>query len=157
MILRIRGVKRVRAKGRLYHYHRATMTRLPGAPGSVEFMAKLEALSRSNSASRGSTLGSLFTAYRASPEFDQLADSTKFKYRKVFDALRSQDRVPLVQIEHSYLYGLRDRLIAARKRAFTNLTLAVLSAAFNWACDADTSKPTLLPPSKRSRGLAMRR
>ena len=132
MILRIRGVKRVRAKGRLYYYHRATMTRLPGAPGSLEFTAKLEALSRSNNAPKGSTLGSLFTAYRASPEFDQLADSTKFKYRKVFDALRSQDRMPLVQIEHSYLYGLRDRFMAARKRAFTNLTLAVLSATFNW-------------------------
>lgn len=44
MIIRIRGVDRVRAKGRMYYYHRASKTKLPGEPGTAEFMAVLAAL-----------------------------------------------------------------------------------------------------------------
>jgi hypothetical protein len=44
MIIRIRGVKRVRAKGHTYYYHRRTMTRLPGEPGTTAFMDRLAEL-----------------------------------------------------------------------------------------------------------------
>ena len=46
MLIRIKGVKRVVVKGHEYFYHRKTMTRLPGRPGTTEFMDALTKLDR---------------------------------------------------------------------------------------------------------------
>ena len=65
MILRIKGIKKARAKGRVYYYHRKTMTRLPGDPGSTEFIAKLRELEVPKpSGPRSGTLGALIAAYK---------------------------------------------------------------------------------------------
>ena len=44
MIVRVRGVKRVRAKGRIYFYHLATRTRVAAAYGTPAFIDEIRRL-----------------------------------------------------------------------------------------------------------------
>jgi integrase len=137
MIIRLPGVKRVKAKGHIYHYHRATMTRLPGIPGSAEFLAALADADAKHKAARATkplpgTLGGLIAAYRASPEFTELAPRTRLDYQKVFDYLKPIETLALVQIDAPYLYKVRDKAFSKKKRRFANYCIQVLSRLFNW-------------------------
>jgi integrase len=137
MIIRLPGLKRVKAKGHVYHYHRATMTRLPGVPGSAEFLAALADANAKHKAAAATkplpgTLGGLIAAYRASPEFTELAPRTRSDYQKVFDYLKPIDALALVDIDAPYLYKVRDKGFAKKKRRFANYCIQVLSRLFNW-------------------------
>src|ERR1051325_11616335 len=134
MIVRVKGVKRVRAKGHTYYYHRKTMKPLPGQPGSVEFMAALDALNRKQEFASGpGTLGALIHSYRASPEFTDLATSTKRNRQCVFDYLKPLDGMRLIDITTGFIYQLRDRAKVKHKRSFANLLVDVLRYLFDWA------------------------
>jgi hypothetical protein len=50
MIVRIRGVKKARAKGRIYYYHRRTGIRLPDDTRSGEFVAAVARLNEAPAA-----------------------------------------------------------------------------------------------------------
>src|SRR4051794_10002766 len=105
-VIRLRGIKKVRSKGRTYYYHRETMTRLPGAPGSAEFMAKLNQLEdRKAPEARPGTLSALIASYRASPEFGGLAERTRADYQRVFDYLQPLGPAALAEIDGGYLYS----------------------------------------------------
>jgi hypothetical protein len=105
MVIRVKGVKRVVSKGGVYYYHRKTMTRLPGEPGTTGFMDALAAAEKTASAVRApmpGTLGALIAQYRGAPEFIGLAERTKSDYQKVFDYLRALDAMPLQSIASFY-------------------------------------------------------
>src|SRR4051794_2162471 len=104
MIVRVRGVKKARSKGRGYYYHRKTGARINAEPNTVEFAMEVERLDRTARSSperkekqRG-TLGGLIMAYRSSPEYARLADRTSGDYARVFDYLASIDGMPLMQL-----------------------------------------------------------
>lgn len=70
-IVRLRGVKRYRSGDKVYHYHRASGTRLPDDP--VEMMRKLDELGehkhpRVTIAAPG-TFADLANQYLVAPEF----------------------------------------------------------------------------------------
>jgi hypothetical protein len=110
MIVRIKGIKKVRAKGRVYCYHRKTGTPLPGDPYSPEFMAALDALKRKQElAARPGTLGALIQRYRASPEFIDRALYTKRKRQWVFDYLKPLAGMRLTDISSAFMYEVRWR------------------------------------------------
>lgn len=133
MIVRLKGVKVARAKGKVYYYHRKTNTRLPGQPGSAEFIAAVRDLdARHSKAANPGTLAGLIEAYRASPEFAALAPATRHKYGKVFEELRKIEVARLANITPEWLYAYRDKKARERKRAVTNMILAVLKMMFNW-------------------------
>jgi integrase len=134
MIVRLKGVKKVRSKGRTYYYHRRSMTRLPGQPSSPEFVQALSLLNKTSTTSSTAhgILGSLLSSYRSSPEFAGLAPATRQKYTKVFNELKPLDDMPLVAVTSEFLYAWRDKKEVERKRAFTNLSLAVLQRVFSW-------------------------
>lgn len=72
MIVHVHGVNKVRAKGRIYYYHRKTGVRLRSAYGTPAFFVELDRLNSIREPSaRGQpgTWGGLVMAYRASPEF----------------------------------------------------------------------------------------
>ena len=136
MLIRIKGVKRVVAKGHEYFYHRKTMTRLPGRPGTTEFMDALTELDRiaaDQAEALPGTLGALLAAYRSSPEFLSLADRTRQDYRRIFDLLQPVDRLSLSRIDRALIYEMRDRIFAKHKRRWANYTLQILRSIFNWA------------------------
>jgi integrase len=134
MIIRMRGVKRVRAKGHTYYYHRKSMTRLPGEPGSAEFMAALLTLERKGELAAGpGTLGGVIERYRASPDFTDLAANTRRNRQWVFDYLKPLAGMRLTDIDSAFLYEVRDRAKAKHKRSFANLLINLVRLLFNWA------------------------
>lgn len=66
-----------------YYYHRATGLRLPGEPGSIEFLQAYTDAEKSITNRDRGTFAGLIRAYSTSPEFDELADSTKAEYRRM--------------------------------------------------------------------------
>lgn len=135
MVIRVRGVKAVRSKGRLYYYHRKTMTRLPGEPGTTIFMDRLRELesgSREPKNPLPGTLGVLIREYRRSPEFSSLAERTRSDYQKLLDYLKPLDGMPIGSIDSGFLYKLRDKAAAKKKRRFANYVIQLLRLLFNW-------------------------
>ena len=143
MIVRMKGVKKVRSKGHVYYYHRKTMTPLLGEPRSAEFMAAFVALERVGElAVAPGTLGGLIEKYRASPEFTDLAANTKRNRQWVFDYLKPLAGMRLVDITGGFLYQLRDRAKAKHKRSFANLLIDVLRYVFAWAIKREQGMET---------------
>lgn len=122
MIVRIKGIKKVRAKsGKVYYYDRATGERLD--PRSL----------RSPQRGRGTgTVGALIAAYKASPEWAQLAPRTQRDYQKVFDWLSSIDGMPVFQVDGPFMLAMRDKAFAQKKRRFANHVTQVVGTVLNW-------------------------
>ncbi|WP_188260819.1 tyrosine-type recombinase/integrase [Azospirillum tabaci] len=134
MLVRLKGIKTYRSKGKVYHYHRATGTRIVSEPGTAAFVEEVRRLDEKalQVADRPGTLGGLMAAYRASPEFARLSDTTKADYREVMDYLQPLADVALARIDSPFVLKLRDKTFAKRKRRFANYVLAVLSILHNW-------------------------
>ncbi|RWO41300.1 MAG: site-specific integrase [Mesorhizobium sp.] len=75
--LELKGLHRVKAKGRIYWYAWRGGPRLLGTPGSPEFLASYnEAIANRQSPDSG-RFRSLVTLYRASTDYKKLAESTR--------------------------------------------------------------------------------
>lgn len=86
---KIPGINRIAAKladGReaVYYYHRATGTKLPGAYGSPEFLAVLEAARAGSSRRTDGTLAGIIRSFEGTAKWRRLAESTRKEYRRVF-------------------------------------------------------------------------
>lgn len=137
MVIRMKGIKRVISKGHVYYYHRKSGIRIPGEPGTTEFMNALAAVGTKKAdkkiaAKVVGSLGALLAKYQASPEFASRADRTRSDYAKVFSYLAPLDAMALAQIDGAFLYGVRDKANARKKRRFANYVVQVLSIVFNW-------------------------
>jgi integrase len=142
--VRVKGVKRYRARGKWFYYHRATGTRLRSPPNSPAFIAEVRALNAGETPPRKrdpearrriyrpGTWGALASAYRASPEFTQLADRTRADYDKVLNWLAALDDVPLAQITPAACLGFRDEAFRQKKRRFANYVVHMLSVVLGW-------------------------
>src|SRR5262249_30572435 len=77
MLVTLRGIAKTKAKGRTYYYAWRGGPRLHGQPGSPEFHASYnEALESRRTPERGK-FRSLVTLYKASREYEKLAESTR--------------------------------------------------------------------------------
>ena len=146
VIVRVKGIKRVRSKGRLYYYHRATGTRIMAPPRSAAFIAEVHRLDAAPITVRAATprhearpaphkagsWGALVAAYRASPEFARLAPRTKRDYGGVLDYLAALDDMPLVQLTSAACFKIRDKAFTQRKRRFANYVTHMLSVVLGW-------------------------
>lgn len=130
-VVRVKGVKRYRSKGRWYYYHRVTGTRLNADFGTGEFFAELAALEHRVKKEKAlpGTLGMLLASYRASPAFVDLAASTCRGYLQMMDIIRPLDEMPLADLSAPFIAGLRDKLAAQRGRRTANFVMAVISVA----------------------------
>jgi integrase len=129
--VRVSGLKTYRSKGRWYHYHRATGTRLKADFGTGEFFAELAALERKVNREKAlpGTLGMLLFSYRASPAFVDLAASTCRGYLKMMDIIQPLHEMPLAELTSQFIAGLRDKLAAQRGRRTANFVMAIISVA----------------------------
>lgn len=163
MVIRVHGIKRVRAKGRLYYYHRRTGKRVPTelfAPGREhDLLVCIDRLNgKAKVAPQDGTLGALVAAYKGSPDFTQLAPRTRKDYNKVFDSLADIDGMPLdSELDEEFVLGVRDKAFKAHKRRFANYTVQVLSLLFSWGkprgwCKRVTGNPAAdIPHIRRPR------
>jgi integrase len=135
MLMRVKGVNKVRAKGRIYYYHRATGTRLLAEFGTAAFLLeidRLNGLAAAQPVARAGALGALVTAYRGSPEFAGLAPRTKADYQRVLDFLQPLEEMPVKRIGAPFVIATRDRAYRRHKRRFANYVIDVLSLLFAW-------------------------
>lgn len=159
MMMRMKGIKRYTSKGRTYYYHRPTKTRLLSEPGTAAFVEEVRRLEEkaAKKAELPGTFGALVSAYRASPEFSRLSESTKADYLKVLEYLRTANDRPLDRITPPDVLKIRDKAFSDRKRRFTNYVLAVLSILFNWGMPrgiTTTNPAEKVPKIERPRKMA---
>ena len=86
----LKSIYRVRSKGRTYYYawKGRGAPRLKAKPGSVEFVRELNEALATRKTGDKSKMTSLIIAYRASPAFLDIADSTKRNWNRWLDRIR---------------------------------------------------------------------
>jgi hypothetical protein len=75
--IELRGIAKATAKGRTYYYAWRGGPRLLGEPGTPEFIASYNEAIESRRTPDQSRFKALVTAYKASPEYKKLAESTR--------------------------------------------------------------------------------
>lgn len=84
--IELKGVAKVRAKGRIYWYAWRGGPRLRGEPGSHEFLESYREAHEKCCLS-GDRVQALVTLYKASDDFRNLADSTKRQWSRWLDRI----------------------------------------------------------------------
>lgn len=123
---------------RVYYYDRASGTKLPGLPGSPEFMAAVAAVRTSRANHTGGMLAGLIRAYEESPDYLKLAESSRaiarYLFRKIDAEYGSMPVAALAErrkVRPEFL-NWRDRMAKAHPRGADN-TLAHLARVLSWA------------------------
>lgn len=83
----LKGIAKVRAKGRTYYYAWRGGPRLRGEPGTPEFIASYNEAVEDRRAPDMSRFNSLVVLYRASPDYKRLADSTRENWSRWLDRI----------------------------------------------------------------------
>ena len=146
-VVRPKGLNKVRSKGKLYLYHRASGVRIAGIresggriAGSKASLRQIEKLNAERPRAKPGTLGLLFDGYLQSIEWKALAPRTRRDYLKAIRWLapeegeadrRLRDK-PLAKLTASIVLQIRDRAFKAHKRKFANDVVNVLSNACQW-------------------------
>jgi len=142
MRIRASGINVVRvrlASGEIksYYYHRATGTRLPGLPGSPEFLASFAAAEQSKRQHDAGTLSGLIRDFERTKQWRRLADSTKKEYRRVFKFWDGEyGTCPYRALEdkafRADIIKWHDRFSEARPREADN-RVTILARVLSWA------------------------
>ncbi len=90
VLVDLKGVHKVSSKGRHYYYAWRGGPRLTGTPGSDDFMASYQEARESRNAPDSTKFSSIVQAYRKSPEYAKLADSTKRNWSRMLDKIEVQ-------------------------------------------------------------------
>lgn len=136
VVVRVRGLNRVRSKGRIYIYHRATGERITAEPGTPEFIARVAELDAKAKAAPDAvpgTLGQVWTEYRKSPFWTALKPDTRVSYERAIAVMKPLDQAALVTIKAGFVAKLRDRVAATRGRWMANYVLTVLAIGMDFA------------------------
>lgn len=144
MRLVVKGVHRVTkrlASGdvAVYHYAWRGGPRLPGEPGSAEFLAALAAAKAEEPAHHKGMLQEVFNAYQASPQFTGLADATRKGYARRLPAIEAEfGDMPIKALEDPRVRGefldWRDRMAQKSPRE-ADYHLAILALMLAWGLD----------------------
>lgn len=136
-VVRIKGLKRYRSRGKEYFYHRPTGVRINAEYGTAEFYAEFARLDGllADSEPKPGTLGQAIVGYKEDPRFTDLADRTKVDYRRVLDYVKPISGTPLVQFDRPLVVGIRDKAAKKHGRRFGNYVHQVLSLVFGWASE----------------------
>jgi len=116
--------------------------------GSTAFLAEVAALdAQANEAQKtqsdptggraAGTWGWLAALYRASPEWQNLAERTRDDYRRALDHLAPMDNVPLIEMTTPALLRLRDRIAERNTWSRANRALTTISLVWAWGVPRD--------------------
>ncbi len=133
-VVRLKHVKRYRSAGRTYWYHRITKERLPDDKAKrialvLHINATLDGWAKKTIPG---SLGDIISRYRASPEFRQLAASTRKRYMTQITLLEENAAdAPVADIDVTQLYAIRDSM--ADTPGAADKMLGMLSILLNFA------------------------
>lgn len=85
--IELKGIAKVKAKGRTYHYAWRGGPRLRGEPGSEEFMKSYNEAIETRRIPDASRFRALVTLYKASTNYKKLADTTKSQWAPWLDRI----------------------------------------------------------------------
>lgn len=135
--VRLKGVHVVLSKGRTYHYAWRGGPRLPGTPGSPEFIDAYAKAHRERKvpSAPGKTMKALVVAFKASPEFEGLGDHTKRAYRTYLDMIEGEfGDMPLAAVDDpdvaEEFYSWRDDM--ASKPRSADYAVSTLKRLLAW-------------------------
>lgn len=141
----LQGINTIRkrlANGQIafYYYHKATKTRLPGKPGSAEFVRAFADAERQMVERLRGTFPSLIKDYTTSKEFLKKAPSTQKEYKrmltkaevKFYDLPLSALEDPIVRQD---FMGWRSEVAAESGDREADNRLSVISAMLTWGKD----------------------
>jgi integrase len=145
MHVRLKGLNRTRkrlADGtiKIYYYLGKSGPPLRGKPGTLEFQASYhEAVARRTSPLQGVLL-SVLQAYQASPDFQDLADSTRRSYVPLIKRIeKAFGDFPLPALTDRRTRGVfmawRDRIATGSGRRQADYAWAVLARILSWGAD----------------------
>lgn len=136
-----RGINMTRKKlkdgtERVYYYHRATNTRLPGEPGSTEFL-KVYAEAEQVTPKDVGNINALIRDYLQSVRFERRAASTQREYRRMLTEIEKRfGKLPAKALESPRVRGVfidyQEEIGRDRPREADN-RLSVLSAVLSYA------------------------
>ncbi len=142
MRIKASGINVVRARlasgeVKSYYYHRATGTRLAGAPGSAEFLASFAAAQESTQQRDAGTLSGLIRAFEGTKQWRRLADTTKKEYKRVFKFWDAEyGTCPYRALEdkafRADIIRWHDRFSEAKPREADN-RVTILARVLSWA------------------------
>lgn len=142
MRIKLRGLNRVRKRLSdgaevVYYYAWKGGPRLPGTPGSPEFMAAYSAAVASRKRTPEDVLTTLLDAYESSAEFCALADRTRTDYRKHLRAIAVEfGDFPIAGLADKRARGeflaWRDRLAVSSRRN-ADYRFSVFARALSWS------------------------
>jgi integrase len=142
--LDVQGVHRVTkrlASGAVavYHYAWRGGPRLPGEPGSPEFLAALTAAQTEAPKHHAGTLQEVFNAYEHSQSFTTLSDATRQGYARRLPAIAAEfGDMPIKALTDTRVRGefldWRDK-IAAKSPREADYHLAILALILAWGVD----------------------
>jgi len=123
-----------------FHYHRATRTPLTGLPGTPEFIASFAGAAKLVSDRHHGTLNALVRDYTLSPEFGDLAESTKKEYRRLLTTVEAKfGTMPIPALNEpevrQVFLGWRDKVAQTSGPREADIRIQVTSAMISWAIE----------------------
>jgi integrase len=126
---------------REYHYHRATLRRLNGKPGSPEFIANYADAEKLIRDRLAGTFNGLVRIYTLSVEFEEkLSASTQSEYRRLLTAAESEfGNMPRAALDDPRVrkdfLDWRERVARTSGEREADNRLSAISAMLTWAVD----------------------
>lgn len=135
-LVRLSGIHKVKARGRVYHYAWRGGPRLPGATGSPEFVAAYAAAHAARKQPTKGILREVIFRYRSSPAFTRLGAHTKRAYEKHLNAIDAKwGDMPLKAVEdpkvRRHFLAWRDSMADTPRTA--DMAIGVLKRVLAWA------------------------
>lgn len=129
-----KGVRTVKAGGRVYYYHRATGTRLPDDPASPEFAAAYEAaIAGDRKNAKAGTIGALIVDYKRTPKFRALGKDTRAYYDRMLEFLAPFENLPIADLRRRQVIKLRDAIAIRSGDSTANHFVSVVSVLMKYA------------------------
>lgn len=152
-VVRLKHVRKIRSKGRDYWYHRITRERLPD--NEAERIARILHVNATLEGEQPGiipgSLHDLISKYRASPDYKDLAPSTRQSYLRYLSLLEeSAPNKDVEAIDRAWIYGIRDGMADTPRAA--NLMLSVISILMGFAVDRGMREHSPAQKVKKLRG-----
>lgn len=135
VVIRLKGVHVVTARGKTYHYAWRGGPRLSGAVGSAEYIASFKAAHDARKAPQKGTLREVIVGYKASPAYTKLGAHTTRAYAKHLDAILAKwGSTPLAIIDDKrikkHFAAWQDSM--ADKPRTADMAVTVLKKVLKW-------------------------
>ena len=136
--MKVKHIKRVRSKGRVYHYHQVTGERL--SDDRDERAARALEINKTLKGTRpkraDGSVDDIAAKYKAAPEYMSLRASSRRDYAQRLDAVcETWGRYPIASLERKHILALRDKYASTPTKA--NKLVAMLRILLAFAIDRD--------------------